>query len=71
LGPEDFEEPIDLVIYKNESKSVNGGAAKEQSVSSIQNEEAPDRAASEQIAAATRNDLTYRMTTRQLQVECI
>jgi len=71
FGPEDFEEPTDLIIYKNENKSVKSGAAKEQSVSSIQNEEAPGRAASEQIAAQPEMTLTYCMTTCQLQAECI
>jgi len=44
-------------------------AAKEQSVSPIQSEEAPGRVAREQITAQPETTLTYRTTTRQLQAE--
>jgi len=66
MGPED----ANLVICKNKSGSERGNAAaKEQSTSPIQSEEAPGRVAREQITAQPETTLTYRTTTRQLRAE--
>jgi len=66
----DPEEDADPVTCKNESGSVKGDvAAKEQSVSPIQSEEALGRVAREQITAQLETTLTYRTITRQFQVE--
>jgi len=59
MDPED----ADLVVCKNESGSVRGDVAiKEQSVSTIQSEEALGRVARKQITAQPETTLTYRTT---------